>query len=440
MSKRDGPAGTARGLAVYAVAMIAGALAGLVGGLFRDALVLADEFRISLVTRLHEWPAVGWLVPVVMAAVAVMLARLIVIRVPEAAGSGVQRIEAQVRHQTDSDPLRVVPAKFIGGVLAIGSGLALGREGPTIQMAAAIGGKCSRILKLVRDDQLTIQSALAGAGLGVAFNAPLGGVIFVVEELTKSIRMRVIAATLLATATAVGVMRLMNGGSADFFVANIPELPPMSYVGFVVFGLLVGFGGALYSKTIVLFLDLFAKFDRVPLLVRAGIVGGAIGLLGWFLPAVVGGGDNLTQEMLIGAMPLAVVFGVIVIRWFLGPLSYSIGTPGGLFAPLLVLGAALGTVFAGVLGLISSDLFGDPVAYALVGMAALFAAVVRAPITGIALVVEMTAVNGQFVPILLATGAATITAGLTGSEPIYDTLRHRMLASPAATPGDAAKA
>ena len=110
---------------------------------------------------------------------------------------------------------------------------------------------------------------------------------------------------------------------------------------------------------------------------RAGIVGGAIGLLGWFLPAVVGGGDNLTQEMLIGAMPLAVVFGVIVIRWFLGPLSYSIGTPGGLFAPLLVLGAALGTVFAGVLGLISSDLFGDPVAYALVALAALSAAVVR---------------------------------------------------------------
>lgn len=411
----------------YLVVIVAGILAGIVGSAFRVALTAADDFRIAVVEFFHAWPLVGWIVPVLGAALAVVIARYLVVLVPEAAGSGVQRVEAAVRSEMESDRIRVVPTKFIGGTLAIGSGLALGREGPTVQMTAAIGNKLADSAKVSNDDALSVQSSLAGAGLAVAFNAPLSGVIFVVEELTKSVRMKVIGMTLLATGFAVGVMRLLLGTKHDFTVTATAGPGPFEIPMFIVFGLLVGLLGALYSRTVVYFLDLFSKFSRVPLLVRAGIVGGAVGLLGWFLPGVVGGGDNLTQQTLNGATPLIVVAGIVVIRWFLGPVSYSISAPGGLFAPLLVLGAGIGALFGGMVMWVSSDLFGNPVTYALVGMAGLFAAVVRAPITGIALVVEMTATTNQFIPLMLGTAAAVIAAAVVKSEPIYDTLRHRLL-------------
>lgn len=410
----------------YGVAVLAGALAGVVGAAFRAVLVAADNFRIDAVGFLHEWPLIGWIVPVVVAGLAVAIARYLVVLVPEAAGSGVQRIEAQVRQQVDADRLRVVPAKFVGGALAIGSGLALGREGPTVQMSAAIGSKLSTVAKVTRDDGLSVQSALAGAGLGVAFNAPLGGVIFVVEELTKSIRMKVIALTMVATAVAVGVMRLLLGSSVDFEVPQLPNSTLVELPLFIIFGLLMGLMGAFYSRTIIFFLDLFEKLAQIPLLVRAAIVGAAVGLLGWFVPNIVGGGDNLTQQTLTGSAPILTIAAIVLIRWFLGPVSYSVSTPGGLFAPLMVLGAGFGGLFGGLVMLVSSDLFGNPVTYALVGMAAFFGAVVRAPITGIVLVVEMTATNNQFAPLMLATAAAVIAATLVKSDPIYDTLRDRM--------------
>ncbi len=410
----------------YGVAVLAGALAGVVGAAFRAVLVAADNFRIDAVGFLHEWPLIGWIVPVVVAGLAVAIARYLVVLVPEAAGSGVQRIEAQVRQQVDADRLRVVPAKFVGGALAIGSGLALGREGPTVQMSAAIGSKLSTLAKVTRDDGLSVQSALAGAGLGVAFNAPLGGVIFVVEELTKSIRMKVIALTMVATAVAVGVMRLLLGSSVDFEVPQLPNSTLVELPLFIIFGLLMGLMGAFYSRTIIFFLDLFEKLAQIPLLVRAAIVGAAVGLLGWFVPNIVGGGDNLTQQTLTGSAPILTIAAIVLIRWFLGPVSYSVSTPGGLFAPLMVLGAGFGGLFGGLVMLVSSDLFGNPVTYALVGMAAFFGAVVRAPITGIVLVVEMTATNNQFAPLMLATAAAVIAATLVKSDPIYDTLRDRM--------------
>lgn len=411
----------------YVVAIVAGALAGLIGTAFRVALTSADTFRIAVVDYFHEWPWVGWIVPVGAAALCVVIARYLVVRVPEAAGSGVQRVEASVRRQIAPDRLSVIPAKFIGGVLAIGSGMALGREGPTVQMSAAVGSRLARAAKVPNDDALALQASLAGAGLGVAFNAPLGGAIFVVEELTKSIRMKVIALTLLATGTAIAVMRLLIGSRADFDISQLPGIDVAQMPVLIIFGFVMGLLGGLYSRTIVYFLDLFARFDRVPLLVRAGIVGAIVGLLGWFLPGIVGGGDNITQDVLTGAMPLMVIAGIVIVRWFLGPLSYSVAAPGGLFAPLLVLGACFGALFGGVLSQLTGGAVGHPVLYALVGMAALFGAVVRAPITGIVLVVEMTATSNQFVPLMLGTAAALVAVTWTKTEPIYDTLRARLL-------------
>lgn len=411
-----------------AIAMFCGALAGVVGAAFRLCLTLLDAFRIASVEWLHQWPLIGWTVPVLAAAAAVALARLLVIKVPTAAGSGIQHVEACVRGQVEAETAQVIPVKFVGGLLAIGSGLALGREGPTVQMSAAIGSKVSRGMAMNRDDQNTVQASLAGAGLAVAFNAPLGGAIFVVEELTKSTRPRLITTALLATATAVVVMRLLLGDLADFKVPALSTPSIASVVPFIVFGAALGLLGAAYNRLVLLMMNGFESLARIPLLVRAACVGAAVGLLGWFAPGLVGGGDILTADLLVGSLPLLTVAGILLVRWFLGPLSYSVGTPGGLFSPLLLLGAACGILFGSAVHAIAPALASEPAAYALVGMSVFFTAVVRTPITGIALVAEMTATTSQLIPMMLACGAAVVVTTVIGSEPIYDTLRHRMLA------------
>ena len=411
------------------VAVVAGALAGVVGAAFRQCLVWVDEFRVDSVHRLHEWPLVGWVVPVAAAAVAVALARFLVTLVPTAAGSGIQHVEACVRSQVEPETAGVIPVKFFGGLLAIGSGLVLGREGPTVQMAAAIGSKTSRALSMSHDDQNVMQASLAGAGLGIAFNAPVAGAVFVVEELTKSTRPRLIVASVLATGSGVAVMRLLLGDLPDF---TMPTLAPPTIIGllaFAGFGAVVGLLGAFYNRLILALIDVFESLRQIPLLVRAAAVGAFVGLIGWFAPNIVGGGDNLTQDLLVGSLPALSVAGLLVLRWILGPLSYSVGAPGGLFAPLLVLGAALGTLFGDALNAVIPTLAPQATACALVGMAVFFTAVVRTPITGILLVVEMTANMSQLIPMMFACGAAVITTTAIGSEPIYDTLRHRMLAS-----------
>ncbi len=427
--------GHARGLLILcAVAVMAGALAGLVGTAFRQCLILVDRFRIDSVSWLHQWPGVGWLVPMITAGIAVALARWLVVVVPTAGGSGIQRVEASVRSQVSPETSKVIPVKFVGGLLAIGSGLALGREGPTVQMAAAIGSKFSRALKMDRDDQNVVQASLAGAGLGVAFNAPLAGAIFVVEELTRSVRTRLLLATLLATTSAATVMRVLIGNAADFATPVLPGSSSWGLLPYLVFGALVGLLGAWYNRLVLRAMTVFDQLDRIPLVLRAGIVGAAVGLLGWFLPAVVGGGDNLTAELLVGALPMLTVAGILALRWFLGPVSYSVGAPGGLFAPLLLVGAASGTLFGGAVHAVAAGWAPDPRTYTLVGMAVFFTAVVRSPITGVVLVTEMTATTTQLLPMMVACATAVAATTLVGSEPIYDTLRHRMLARDGALP------
>lgn len=410
-------------------AIVAGVLTGLVGTAFRQGLVWLDEQRVAGVETLSQWPAVGWLVPVIMGAIAVAIARYLVVLGPEAGGSGVQYVEASVRKQIAPGRFRTIPIKFFGGLLAIGSGLALGREGPTVQMGATIGTEVAEKMNLDEDDQLTMQASLAGAGLAVAFNAPLGGSIFVLEELTKSVRLRLAVVTLLSAGTAVAVMRLIIGNNPDYSVGLNLGYSPWQLILFLGFGLLVGLLAAYYNKTIVACIELFDRFQSIPVLVRAGIVGAIVGLVGWFAPAIVGGGDNITQNILNGTYPLLLLVGILILRWFLGTVSYSVGAPGGLFAPLIVLGAACGALVGGALSQLFPDAGINTLTFTLVGMSAFFVGVVRTPLTGIVLVVEMTAVTTQVIPMMISAAGVVFATTVLRSEPIYDTLRHKLINS-----------
>lgn len=429
-SKIPSQTNTARSLIVLGlVAILAGIITGLVGTAFRQSLLFLDEKRIEGVEWLSQWPSFGWIFPVIIAAIGVAIARALVNVVPEASGSGVQFVEASVRKQTVSGRLRIIPVKFFGGLLAIGSGLALGREGPTVQMGAVIGTEVSSKMKLNDDDQLTMQASLAGAGLAVAFNAPFGGSVFVMEELVKSIRLRLAVIALLAAGTAVTVMRLIIGNNPDYTVGPSFDYSWWELGLFMVLGLLTGLFATYYNKTVIWCLKGFNSLTKIPILIRAAIVGGAVGLIGWFAPGMVGGGDNITQRLLVGSFPILVIVGIVVLRWFLGSVSYSVGTPGGLFAPLIVLGAAVGAAFGGIVSnILPSDLGINVTAFTLVGMAAFFTGVVRTPLTGILLVIEMTAVTSLVIPMMIGCVGTIMVTTIMRSEPIYDTLRHMMLA------------
>jgi len=420
---------TARGSLVLAVtAVLAGVAIGLVGGAFRWCLQTAERFRLDLVEWAHNLPGPAWLIPVAAAALGAWLAALFVRWQPLAAGSGIPHVEAVYDGVATPPPIQLVLAKFVGGVLSIGSGLVLGREGPTVHMGAAVGAQAARHARMSDDDIRMMQTAVGGAGLAVAFNAPIAGVLFALEEVTKSFRLQMVLATTLASATAVGCSRLILGNHPDFAVPPVPA-PALAWLPlFLVFGVFTGLLGALYNGTVLWFLDHVAAVTRIPASVKAAIIGALVGLASVAVPLSVGDGQTLNQLLLGGhSMVLALVVGYLAVRFFAGPICYAAAVPGGLFAPLLAVGALWGVLFAGLFQHVwPHDISPLGIPLAIVGMAAFFSATVRAPLTGMVVVLEMTATTSVTVPMLAATAAAVLVAQLVGSAPIYDSLRERM--------------
>lgn len=423
----------ATSLLICVTATIAGCVIGFVGGAFRWCLQTADALRIELAEWTHHLPGPGWLIPVAVAASGAALAAMIVKWVPLAAGSGIQHVEAVFHGEARPPSITLLPAKFVGGVLAIGSGLVLGREGPTVHMGAAVGAEAARRARLPAGEVRMMQTALGGAGLAVAFNAPIGGTLFTLEEVTKSFRPHTVLATIFATASAVGCSRLLLGNHPDFHVDPMPA-PALAWLPlFVVFGLLTGVIGVAYNKLVLEFVDRVKLVTRIPAVLKSAVIGAVIGLVIFIHPLATGGGDSLTQMIVAGqSMLLPAVAGLLAVRFIAGPFSYAAAVPGGLFAPLLAVGALWGVLFVGAFGAVwPGNVASLAVPMAIVGMAAFFAAAVRAPVTAVALVIEMTATTSVAVPMMGAVAAAVLVAELLRSPPIYDSLRARMPEEPA---------
>jgi CIC family chloride channel protein len=413
-------------------AAAAGVVIGVIGGAFRWCLQQADTIRTEFVEWTRLLPGPGWLIPIAAAAIGATLAALVVRWEPLASGSGIQHVEAVFLREAKPPMIRLLPFKFVGGVLAIGSGLVLGREGPTVHMGAAVGAEAARRTRLPDAEVRMMQTALGGAGLAVAFNAPIGGTLFTLEEVTRSFRVKTVLATLFAAVTAVGCARVLLGNHPDFDVVAVPP-PDLAWLPlFIVFGLLTGGLGALYNWVVLWFLDGVGRLRRIPRVAKATLIGAIIGLLMFVYPLAAGGGDPLTGLILQGqGMALTVVIGYLAVRFIAGPLSYAAAVPGGLFAPLLAIGALWGLLFIGAVDAVwPASVASLAVPMALVGMAAFFGATVRAPLTAIVLVIEMTATTSVAVPMMAGTAAAVLMAHLIQSPPIYDSLRQRMPAEP----------
>lgn len=401
---------------------LSGALTGLLVAAFRLVLRQADVWRNLLIDRAHHWPAgFGITVVVITIAIAAAVSASLVRRFsPYAAGSGIPHVEAVALGIVPPAPLSLIPVKFVGGLLAIGGGFALGREGPSVQMGADIGVSIGKRLGLAKEECVALLAACGGAGVATAFNAPIAGAVFVLEELLRRFDTRTTIAALGSSCCAIAVARLFLGRTPDFTVA------PVSYAGagsgllFLSLGIGAGIAGAIYNIALTRSIS-WASSLRFPVELRAGLIGAVVGLLAWFAPSLVGGGDPLTQQTLSKQI-VATLPAVFLIRFLLGPVSYAAGTPGGLFAPMLVIGAQLGFLSAMFWNHLAPGVATSPVAFAVVGMAAFFTAVVRAPVTGIILVIELTASFTQLMPMLWACFGAMVVPTLLRVAPIYESL------------------
>ncbi len=407
--------------------MLAGLLTGLAGGYFQVFLRMAQAYCLEVSVWAHQvpfWKGFGTLLLICVGCA--VIGRALVRFSPTAGGSGIQYVEAMWSNETAPSRFSVLIVKFFGGLLTLGSGMALGREGPSVQMGAAIGAFIGRVTKLSRDDLKYITVASAGTGLGVAFSAPLGGAMFVFEEVTKEIKPHLVISTLLSVLLGCALSMTILGAEPDYHVINthFPIPGPLEIFAVILFGVFTGVMGVLYNKTVLAFIDFNAWLRHLWPEVKAAVVGVVVAAILWYAPHLSGGGDEMSQQMLNYTYPILTILLFGVVRWFFAPLSYSSGVPGGLFSPLLLMGGILGHFYAWGMNLVDFGL--DPLAFCAVGMSAFFASTIRAPITGILLILEMTACWDLSLMMIGSSIVSYVTARMFNGLPIYTSLRLRI--------------
>jgi chloride channel protein, CIC family len=415
-------------LVLALLALIVGAAAGLVGAIFRRTLEQADRLRDALIAWAQGEKLPGFLFVVATCAAAALIAAWLVRRFsPHASGSGIPHVEAVLNEEIPQAPFHLIWVKFCGGVLAISSGLALGREGPSVQMGASVAHLVGKVFRREWPDCRVLLAAGAGAGLATAFNAPMAGAVFVLEELVRRFELRIAVAALGASAAGIAVARLFLGDAPDFHVDALAYASAEATPLFFVLGAVAGLAAVAYNRALLETIAAAERLGRLSVELRAGLIGAAVGTLAWFAPSLVGGGDAITQCSLVGAETLSVLPLFFLLRFGLGTVSYAAGTPGGLFAPILALGAQLGLFLGLLCRMAFPELEIQAEGFAVAGMAAFFTGVVRAPLTGIVLVTEMTANVTMLLPMLVACFAAMLVPTLLRDAPIYDSLREHTL-------------
>lgn len=415
----------------FARTAVVGLCAGLIAVAFRRALAMAEKGREDLLLELHHHPTWGWAVlPVIGLFVGALVGWITVYVSPEAAGSGIPHLKGALLHVRRLSWRRLIPVKFFGGVAGIGAGLSLGREGPTVQMGAAVARALVAPLRTPAADIPQLFSAGAGAGLAAAFNAPLAGLIFVVEELHRELSSRTAAGALIAAVCATVVTQWLTGNTPTFEAQSLTAIPLFAMPMIAVIGVLGGLGGAFFNKSLLFTLKHIQRISCIPRWCLPSLAGAVVGLVAWWLPYAVGGGHAVAQHLLDGTLQssLAALLLLFVAKFVVTSMSYGSGAPGGIFAPMLLLGALIGTVFARIASVVNPTSPVHAQEFAVLGMAAFFVGSVRAPLTGIVLISELTGGYSLLFPICISSLIAYLIAEALRSRPIYDALLEADLA------------
>ena len=342
-------------------------------------------------------------------------------------GSGIPQLEGQFYGHLSPRPLAVLVKKFIGGALCIVCGLSLGREGPSIQLGAMTGQLAARRLPNTdEEDSRLLLLCGACAGLAAAFNAPLAGVAFALEETYKKITPKVVFATAFASIIADVISKLFFGMAPALHMPKVDTLPLPMFFLYPIVGVCCGCLGVLFNKTLMSTQRLYKKLPLRDTF-RIAIPFLFAGVFGLVLPQVLGGGHHIITQLSGAGMAVGMMLLLLVAKFAFTMICFCSGAPGGIFFPLLVLGALSG----GILGSGACALLGLPescmINFLLLGMTGMFAGIVRAPITGIILVAEMSGSLTQFVGLVIVSVVSALTANLLKSKPVYDELLENML-------------
>lgn len=401
-----------------------GLLTGLLVSSFRMGLEQAESLRGAVLLATQK----GGL-PVLLALSALFTAYVVVWyasrRVPLCTGSGIPQVKGELLGQMEQNWWQVICAKFIGGICAIGAGLSLGREGPSIQLGAMVGKGFSRLSGHLRTEEKMLMTCGAGAGLAGAFGAPLAGVVFSLEELHKNFSTEVLLSTMAASIASDFVSSYIFGLSPVFGLSIDGKLPLARYWMIILLGVLLGIFGVFYNRVTAKVQDAYDMLPRRSMRIAVPFICAVF--LAAFFPKVLGSGHGLVTEVAAGSYGIAVLVVLLLLKFCFSMISFGSGVPGGIFLPLLVLGAISGGLFAEgmqqALGFENSYLAN----FVILGMAGLFSSIVRAPVTGVILITEMSGDFKNFLSVATVALAAYIVADLLQGKPIYDQLLTRML-------------
>lgn len=340
---------------------------------------------------------------------------------PETKGSGIPFVKMVMARMGNITRVRTIVIKFLAGVAGIGTGLSLGREGPSVQLGAGAGALVGKIFKMKGTDQGKLIAAGAGSAIGATFNAPIAGTIFVLEELVNKFSASLLFPVLVATVTASSVARHFLGNNPSFTIPYITH--DLSFEGIsvcIILGIVAGFLGVAFAKIIYKNNEFFEKMDKIPNWLKPAIAGFGIGVIGIFIPYVLGSGNLSVDLLLQHKLALSVVVLVFAVKFFVTPFCFGSGAAGGIFLPMLMLGSFLGYIVASIFNMFGFHV--DVVVMAMIGMGAFLASVARTPITAVVMVFEMTAGYTHILPIMLSAAIADLIAEKLNHRPIYASL------------------
>lgn len=413
-------------LAIVGYGVLIGFLTGIVVSLFRLSIekVLAYFQTLYLAVGRGELFSLG-LIILLNAGCLIVVAWLLK-QNPHISGSGIPQVEGVLTGEITDNWWATLWHKFTAGILAIGSGLMLGREGPSIQLGAAIGQGVAKYRHLSHNKAKSLIASGAAAGLSAAFNAPLAGVMFVLEEIYHSISPFVWVGAVTGATVSDFVSTVMFGQTPVLAVGNLTVFPVKLYGLLLVFGLMLGLFGYLYQRVLLASLSLYDKlslpkyfYGVIPFILVL-----PVGLL-W--PHILGGGNGLILSLNNTPTSIKLLLGLLAVRFVFSMVSYGSGLPGGIFLPILTLGALSGTL----IGNVFVTLNWMPTTYILnfvvIGMAGYFACIGKAPFTAIILVFEMVGSVTHILPLAFVSLVAYLIVDLLNGAPIYESLLARLL-------------
>lgn len=394
-------------------------LIGALTGLAVVAFIVVTE-RLGM--RLYPVGSAAWRRVLIPVAGSLAMGFLLYRYFPNARGSGVPQTKAALFARNGFISLRTVLGKFFCTATTLASGIPLGREGPSVQVGAGIGSVLGRWLGLRPEKVKALIPVGAAAAIAAAFNTPMAAVLFSLEEVVGDMHAPILGSVVLASATSWAVLRLLLGNDPLFHVPQYTLVHPLELAIYALLGIAGGFLSVAFTRLLLGMRKFFLKLPRRTQWWHPVVGGVTVGLMGWFVPQVLGVGYGYVGNALNGTMALKLMLLLVVLKLFGVTISYASGNAGGIFGPALFLGAMLG----GAIGTVAHNLLpgytATPGAYALVGMGALFAGIVRAPMTSVLMIFEMTRDYAVIVPLMIANLTSFFISSQFQKQPIYDAL------------------